>query len=329
VNPTARDEAAWIRRIRALWGPSGAEVELGDDACVLPAGRHALTTDTLVEHVDFERAWAPPQALGYKALAVNLSDLASMGAEPLSFLLTMGWPKGFEEAFVEGVLQGMYLLSKAEGIPICGGDLTESPGGLLITITAVGLQEDKPLLRSGGRPEDLLFVSGALGGPAEALRLFQSGKHLIAFDPAASPADPEQHLLDRFFRPPSQTRLGRFLARRKLATACIDISDGFARDLGRLCEASGCGAVVGSERLPVEPTSDGSGTLQSLRAALRGGEEQILLFAAPPERVEELREAPVPVHRIGRLTKAHERILVDPDGRRETIPDEGFDHFLA
>jgi thiamine-monophosphate kinase len=329
VNPTARDESAWIRRIRTLWGASGAEVDLGDDACVLPAGRHALTTDALVEHVDFERHWAPPQALGHKALAVNLSDLASMGAEPRYFLLTMGWPKGFDEAFVEGVLEGMCLLSKAEGVALCGGDLTKSPGGLLISVTAVGLQEDQPLLRSGGHPDDILFISGALGGPAEALRRFQSGQRLSAFDPATSPVDPEQRTLDRFFRPPSQTRLGLFLARRRLATACIDISDGLARDLARLCEASGCGAVVEAENLPVEPSSAGSVTLDQTRAALLGGEEQILLFAAPPERAEELREVPIRVHRIGHLTKAQERILVDPDGRREAIPEEGFDHFLG
>lgn len=329
MNPTARDESAWIRRIRTLWGPSGIEVDLGDDACVLPVGRHALTSDALVEHVDFECEWAPPQALGHKALAVNLSDLASMGAEPRYFLLTMGWPKGFSETFVEGVLEGMRRLSESEGVSLCGGDLTESPGGLLISITAVGLQEEAPLVRSGGRPEDHLFLSGALGGPAEALRRFQSGQRLTAFDPAVSPAEPEQLLLDRFFRPPSQTGLGLFLARRHLATACIDLSDGLARDLARLCEASGCGAVVEAENLPVEPASAGGVTLSAARAALRGGEEQVLLFTVPPGRADELREAPLPVHRIGRLTQGQERIVVDPDGRREGIPQEGFDHFLA
>jgi thiamine-monophosphate kinase len=304
-------------------------VDLGDDACVLQEGRLALTTDALVEHVDFERGWAPPQALGYKALAVNLSDLASMGAQPRYFLLTMGWPKGLEESFVEGVLAGMRHLSKAEGLSLCGGDLTESPGGLLISITAMGLQADRPLLRSGGRPDDLLFLSGSIGGPAAALRRFKSGEKLAVFDDAGPPNDSDVRLLDRFYRPPSQTRLGLFLARRNLATACIDVSDGTARDLGRLCEASGCGAVVESSALPVEPARDGNVNLETAREALRGGEEQVLLFAVSPERAEDLREAPIPVHRIGRLTRARGRILVDADGRREAVLEEGFDHFVA
>ncbi len=327
MNSTHRHEDAWVEHIRALWGPSPAEVGPGDDACVLAPARRAISTDTLVEGVDFELSWAPPEALGYKALADNLSDLAAMGARPEGILLTLGWPPDLEDTFIERVLGGMHALSSNEGLGLLGGDLTRAPA-VMVSITVFGRQEHEPLLRSGGRPGDLLFVSGPLGGPAEALDRFRSGQRLASFA-AAAPAEPGQRLLDRFFRPPSQTALGIFLAERRVASCCMDISDGLAKDLGRLCSASACGAEIEEDSLPMDPGLSGKGRRAAIEGALRGGEEQILLFAVHPGEEGGLASAPVPLYRVGRLVPGKDILVLNAEGHREALAEPGFDHFLA
>jgi len=326
VNPARRDERAWIQHLKALFGEPAAEIGPGDDACVLSMGRFAVTTDALVEGVDFELAWAPPQAVGYKAMAANLSDLAAMGARPRHLLLTLGWPPALDDSFVEGVLQGVQALCEMEGVGLCGGDLTRAPV-LLLSLTLLGEQRHPPLLRSGGRPGDLLCVAGELGGAAAALELFKAGERLLEFVPAAPPGEARSRVLDRFYRPPRQTALGEFLARRALATCCMDLSDGLVQDLGRLCAASGCGAEVEAACLPMDGALVGLPWEKALDFALRGGEDQILLFAIPPERAQELDEAPSPVHRIGRLVSGGALDLLVSGGGREALALQGFDHF--
>lgn len=326
MNPVRRDEGAWIKHLRALFGEPSAEIGPGDDACVLAMGRFTVTTDALVEGVDFELAWAPPQAVGYKAMASNLSDLAAMGARPKHLLVTLGWPPTLEDAFVEGVLGGIHTLCETEGVGLCGGDLTRAPV-LFLSLTLLGEQRHPPLLRSGGRPGDLLFVSGALGGAAVALERFQAGERLLEFSADAAPSEGRNGVLDRFYRPPRQNALGEFLAQSELATCCMDLSDGLVRDLGRLCEASGCGAEVEAAILPMDGALVGLPGGKALDFALRGGEEQVLLFAAAPERAHELDEAPGPVHRIGRLVPGGALDLLVAGGGREALALQGFDHF--
>lgn len=326
MNSAHRDEGAWLEQIRALFGTPSAEVGPGDDACVLASGRYAVTTDALVEGVDFELGWAPPRAIGYKAMAANLSDLAAMGALPKHLLLTAGWPASLEDSFILGVLEGLQALCEAEGVGLCGGDLTRAPV-LFLSLTLLGEQRHRPLLRSGGHPGDLLYVSGDLGGPAAALERFRSGERLPVFDLASRPIEGPQLALDRFFRPPSQTALGVFLAENEAATCCMDLSDGLIRDLGRLCEASGCGAEIAAEDLPLAPALEGLSHGEALDMALRGGEEQILLFAVEPGRVKSLDDAPGPVHRIGRLSPGGARDLLLAGGGREALALQGFDHF--
>jgi thiamine-monophosphate kinase len=289
-------------------------------------GRFAVTTDALVDGIDFELQWAPPQAVGHKAMAANLSDLAAMGARPKHLLLTLGWPPTLEDAFVEGVLQGMHALCDAEGVGLCGGDLTRAPA-LFLSLTLLGEQEHPPLLRSGGRPGHLLFVSGELGGAAVALERFQAGERLREFAPSAPSAEARSRVLDRFYRPPNQNALGEFLARRALATCCMDLSDGLVRDLQRLCEASRCGAEVEAAKLPMDASLAGLPEERALGLALKGGEEQVLLFAVAPERAHELDEAPGPVHRIGRLVPGGPLALLVAGGGREALALQGFDHF--
>jgi len=317
-----RDERAWLSHIRGLWGSAGLAPGHGDDVALLPVARYAVTTDFLAESRDFERGWAPWEAVGYKALAVNLSDLASSGARPGFFFLTLALPDDLPDRAVERLLEGLHGLSEREGCLLAGGDLSGSRSGLCISVTAVGYQEEPPLFRSGARPGDLLFVSGHLGGPRAALSSFRAGARLRRFDPRLAGQEPAADLLDRFFRPPSQTALGRFLARSGVCTACLDLSDGLAADLRRLCEASGCGAVVDAGALPVQPGIEGDGTA----LALEGGEEQLLLFAVRPEAVKLLAGAPAALFPVGTLT-AGRRVGLLRQGRTSALQVRGFDHF--
>ncbi len=319
-----RDEAGWIRFIRQVWGPSGAELDLGDDAAVLPFDRYAITTDALLEGVDFERAWGPPEAVGHKALAVNLSDLAAVGARPRFGLLTLALPGDVGDPWVEGLLRGMRRLALREGVGLCGGDLSRSRSGVVVSLTLLGLLEGPPLTRSGGRPGDLLFVSGPLGAARAALRAFGAGASLRSFGDLP-PRTPRLALLDRFFRPPSQTEAGLRLSREKLASAALDLSDGFARDLHRLLEASGCGAEVEARAVPVDPLA-GSGE-EALREAILGGEDQVLLFAVPERKAGAVaRHLPGAIP-VGRLRKRPGCDLLWPGGVREPLSPAGFDHF--
>ncbi|MEW6756678.1 MAG: thiamine-phosphate kinase [Acidobacteriota bacterium] len=320
-----RGEADWIRHIQSTWGPSGAEVDLGDDACVLPSARYAMTTDALLEGVDFERRWAPAEALGNKALAANLSDLAAVGARPRFLLLTLGIPGDLGDDFVEGLLEGMRTLARRESVGLCGGDLSASPGGLVLSLTLIGLAGERPLTRAGGRPGDALYVSGPVGGARAALRALKRGAILERFADVR-PTDPLQGLLDRFYRPPGQTELGLALARPGGASCCIDVSDGLAMDLHRLCEASGCGAVVEAERIPVD-TLAGGWSEESVREAILGGEDQVLLFAAGGEPDPARGGGVGSPFRIGRLVEGAACELRWPGGRSEPLLPKGFDHF--
>lgn len=217
---------------------SGVAVGIGDDACVLDGGL-VVSTDMLVEGVDFDPARMPPAAVGHRAAAASLSDMAAMGAEPLCLLAALGLPEGFTDA--AGIAAGM----AEHGVPLVGGDLSRAPV-VTLAVTALG-RAARPVLRSGGRPGDLLVVTGTLGGQAAS-----------GYTARVTPRLAE----------------GRALA--AVATAMIDVSDGVATDVRRLAAASGTGAVVELERLP---RADGA----SVEQAAAGGEDFELLAAVPPD----------------------------------------------
>ena len=324
INPRKRDEASWLGLISEIWEPFGLAPGHGDDAVVLPPAQYAVSTDFLAEGVDFEREWGPPDALGCKALAVNLSDIASSGAKPAWFFLTLALPEDLEESYVERLLRGMRDRSLREEVRLAGGDLSASRSGLCVSITVLGVQEGRPLRRDGGKPGDSLFVSGPLGGPRAALARFKNGERLEFFDVDKAPEGP-QKLLDRFFRPPSQTALGLFLSKEIAVGACMDVSDGLGRDLGRICEASGCGAEIEASAVPPEKWEGGWASLDD---AVAGGEEQVLLFSAPQSQKHLLETAPMPLFEIGRLASGRGVTLLK-DGQRMAVSGVGFDHFAA
>lgn len=300
----------------------GVRLGIGDDAAVLepPAGRALVAAlDTLVEGVHFPAGFAPAD-IGWRALAVNLSDLAAMGAEPLWALLGLTLPRA-EPDWLEGFAEGFFELAGAHGVTLVGGDTTRGP--LTVTVQLIGAVEPgRALRRAGARPGDLVCVSGTLGDAAAGLAALSQ--------PAPSRRAAAQRLIERFRRPAPRVALGRAL--RGLASAAIDVSDGFAADLGHLCQASGVGASVDLSRLPL---SDALSALhpgeRAWPHALGGGDDYELLFTLPPEHAGALPELGaalgVSLSRVGEVEREPGLRLRGREGRPYVLEHAGYRHF--
>jgi thiamine-monophosphate kinase len=312
-----------IRRLASAAGiaASGfarpAAVGIGDDAAVLdipPSMQLVVTTDTLVAGIHFANDTGPAD-LGYKALAVNLSDLAAMGAEPAWHFLCLSGPRP-EGDWLERFAAGMGELAAAEGTQLAGGDMTGGP--LSVTITALGLvPRGQALLRSTARPGDLVVVSGVPGLAARALA-----------DPAPTGAGGDAARA-RLTRPQPRLALGQALRGR--ATACIDVSDGLAADLGHVLEASGLGGELWLERLPVTPAFDPLEEHARWNLQLGGGDDYELCFTLPPQRASELDELAgrggVELAVVGRVSDQEGLRCLRPDGAAFVPERSGWDHF--
>lgn len=299
-------------------------IGIGDDAAVLGLARGeewVACVDTLVEGVHFPSATTPAD-LGWKSLAVNLSDLAAMGAEPRFALLALTLPAD-DPAFVRGFAIGFGILARRHGVALVGGDTTRGP--LAVSVTALGaVPRGTALRRAGARVGDDLWVSGTPGDAAAGLALWQGGLADVAPRAAAT-------LRRRLDRPEPRVALG--LALRGLASAAIDISDGLLADLGHVLAASGVGARIERDAVPVStalrravPDADARA-----RLALAGGDDYELLFTAPPSRAARLRAAAagvgVPIARIGRIEAGRRLVVVDGDGRTWDPGRRGYVHF--
>jgi thiamine-monophosphate kinase len=308
---------------------SSLRVGIGDDAAVVrPAGAREdwlITTDLLLEDVDFRRNWSTPAQLGHKALAVNLSDLAAMGARPRLFFVSLALPSECRSGWIRSFYRGMISLGKRWDAGLAGGDLSRSDSGILISITAVGESASrKVLLRTGAKPGDLLCVTGTLGKAAAGLSLLEAGR-------CRGRNAAERAALSAQRTPEPRCEVGHWLAKRRLATAAMDLSDGLSSDLRRLAASSGVGATVDGSRLPVFTDSARWG-FDPLRLALHGGEDFELLFTVPARRLAQLmqRYPPgfPPISVIGSITR-HRRIQwrPAPDARLSALEPLGWDHF--
>lgn len=292
---------------------------IGDDCALLhppPGTWLAVSMDTLVEGRHF-LAGAEPDALGHKALAVNLSDLAAMGAEPAWATLSLTLPQA-DRAWLGEFMAGFAALAAPHRVQLVGGDTTRGP--LSITVQVHGFVDPAAVLRrSAGRPGDRLFVSGTVGDAGLALER-------LAKSPSAAL---DAHLAARLHRPTPRVALGRLLAGR--ATAAIDVSDGLVADLGHICEASACGARITLERLPLSPAVAAACAGGDWRCALAGGDDYELLFSVAPGQVDEVqaacRAAGEAVQEIGSLVAGAGVTVVYPDGRLSRGVPGGFDHF--
>jgi thiamine-monophosphate kinase len=313
------------RYFRAL-GIARPDVALGvgDDAAVLelPAGaRLVAAVDTLVEDMHFPRG-CDPRSVGHRALAVNLSDLAAMGARPAWCLLALTLPHA-DPSLLAAFADGLGALARRHGVALVGGDTTRGP--FTVTLTALGVLEGAEVLRrSGARPGDLVFVSGTPGDAACGLAICQGRV-------AAVPPDDARALRERFLYPSPRVELG--LALRDLATACIDVSDGLAGDLHKLAEASACAVEIDVEDLPVsDALAAVVGLVRARELALAGGDDYELAFTAPADRADALRDRAqsegVAVRAIGRVT-AGSGVVVRHAGTVIQVSPAGFDHFAG
>ncbi|HEX7191261.1 MAG TPA: thiamine-phosphate kinase [Thermoanaerobaculia bacterium] len=296
-----KSEHEIIARLRQLFPRTG------DDAAVI--GDQVITVDMLIEDVDFTQA-VPLRFIARKSLAVNLSDLAAMGAQPRYAVVALGLP---EWVNVDMLTDALAEAAREHDIEIVGGDLSRS-GKLVIAITAIG-EAKEPLLRSGARPGDRIYVSRPLGGAAAGLAFL--GKPLD--DMPYALREFAQSAVQRQIDPEPEVELGMKLV--GVATACIDISDGLSTDLDHLCQASNAGAEIARERIPVFPGLIESG-LNVRDAVLNGGEEYALLFTSRLRESELSTRVGRPVYAIGRIVEGRG---VKLDG--EPLPPRGWDHF--
>jgi thiamine-monophosphate kinase len=324
-----------IARVRARVpaSPAFVVIGIGDDAAVLEPPRNRLdivTTDAAVEGVHFDRRFVDPGAIGHKVLAANLSDLAAMGAEPRTALLSLMLPDALPLAELDALLDGFLALAARTGTHLIGGNVTRSPGPLVIDVTVSGTaKRRKVLTRSGGRAGDELYLSGSVGGAAAGLAWLQQDRG------GDTPSDPAvADAVARFLRPEPRLRLGLLAGRTRAASAAMDLSDGLADAVRQLAEASGTGARIEAAALPVHPgvAAVVGDAEAALATALAGGEDYELLLAVPRRAgrrfAAAVRLARLPVTRIGALTPAGAGLtLATPAGDRP-IP-EGFEHFRA
>jgi thiamine-monophosphate kinase len=285
-----------------------------------------LTTDSLVEGVHFERRFSTARDIGYRALAVNLSDLAAMGATPRWALLSLAMPDDLPIADVEDLVGEMADLGRQFGCEVIGGNLTRSPGPLVVDVTAVGdVRPRRVLTRSGGRPGDALWVSGSIGAAAAGLEMLRAN--------VSSDAD-RAYCLARYRRPEPRVRLGAAIGQAKAARAAMDLSDGLADAAHQLAEASGCGVEIDADALPIEAAArtwwEQSGQDPVLRA-MSSGDDYELLIAVPRMwggRLRHVRSrvAAPALTRIGVLTKDPGTRVLKRNGAREPLPG-GFVHW--
>ena len=298
-----------------------AALGVGDDCALLqptPGMQLAVSSDMLVEGRHFLSTVAP-ERLGHKALAVNLSDLAACGAEPLAFTLALAMPRA-EDSFLAPFAQGLFELAEAQGIELVGGDTTAGPLNICITVFGQ-VPAGQALLRSGARPGDALWVSGTLGDARLALEVFRGRVALpgVAFD-----------TVRRAMELP-QPRVALGLALRGLATSAIDLSDGLLGDLGHVLKRSGVGATVDVDALPRSAVLVEQPRALQHECLLAGGDDYELLFTAPPAADAAVRAAGaaagVAVTRCGLIEDQAGLRVIDAAGRTVPTPWRGFDHF--
>ncbi|MBI4216836.1 MAG: thiamine-phosphate kinase [Chloroflexi bacterium] len=313
-----------VERLKVAQPPPPGELLLGigDDAAAWRPGQgvELATTDTLVQGVHFTIGFGSWVDLGWKALAVNISDLAAMGGLSRYCLVTLGLPPDAEVEWITDLYQGMAEAARQYDVGIVGGDIVRSPV-VFVTVALMGpAPEGKLLTRSAARPGDQIAVTGYVGSSAAGLRMMQ--KHLVLEERAVG------YLRQAHLRPQPRVAEGRLLVAQGVKSA-IDISDGLLGDLAHICEASGVGARLYLEKVPSHPWVQAAFGDEALRLALSGGEDYELLFTAPAEMVRAVQEAAsLLITVLGEITPEPRGrvVLVDAEGQEVSPQELGWDH---
>ena len=275
-----------------------------------------VTTDFSLEGVHFRREWHPPESIGHRCLARGLSDIAAMGGDPVAAFLSLALPAKLPQAWVDRFFRGFLKLAREFGVTLAGGDIAQSPAGVLADIMVVGsIPKGTAVARSGAKPGDRIYVTGALGGSAATLRFLFSGRKKI-----------ETKEFRCHFFPTPRIRVGTALRKKKIPSAMIDISDGLSTDLGHICDRSGVGAEVWTNAIPMGKTGRPTEAVE-FNFALHGGEDYELLFTAPRNRRVPHQIAGVKITCIGNILRGRGMLLVDESGSRSVLKPGGWEHF--
>ena len=298
--------------------PARVIESIGDDCALLstlPGTQTLVTTDFSIEGVHFRRQWHPADSVGHRCLVRGLSDIAAMGGEPFAAFLSLALPGGLPQRWADQFFDGLLALAKSAGVTLAGGDLSQSPAGVLADITVVGtVAEGRAILRSTASPGDRIFVSGELGAPYALLEQMYASPER-RFRASSYPAH---------FYPQAQLALARFLAEKQFPSAMIDISDGLSIDLARLCRASRVGAILQENAIPIASLNRHE---VELRHALHGGDEYQLLFTVPPGRRLPRQYKGIPLSLIGYITEGEEVAIEHENGYTTELEPLGWEHF--
>ena len=309
---------------------------IGDDCAVLLLDNgkfQVLTTDALVESVHFNLKYQQPEKLGWKTLAVSISDVAAMGARPQFAVLSLGIPQTLPMEFLDRFYKGLNQASSQYQVAVVGGDTVASPKHLFINLALLGETfEKKVFTRAGARPGDALLVTGTLGDSAAGLELLKTKRKQIDI-----PQGLQRKLIQKHLKPEPRMETARWLAQSRLnITSMIDISDGLAQDLGHILKASGVGAELWKAHIPLSKSiikAEKTMGFSALELALGGGEDYELLFTLSPEdvnnlNIESITQAGPPVTQIGVITATKGIRLVEVNGHKRLLQrPEGFNHF--
>ncbi len=328
-----------IEQIRRLTGSGSADLlqGIGDDCAVIEKTAETvqlLTMDTLIESIHFDCSWHPPKKLGRKVVAVNVSDIAAMGGQPVFALLSLGLPADFDDQWLAGFSAGLTGACREYGCLLIGGDTVCSPDRRALTLTVIGeMKKEQVLYRHGARPGDTVWVSGPLGLAAAGLDLFRSGE---------MPDIPELQLLqEAHLDPHARVGLAVLLAQSGLVHAMMDLSDGLATDLSHLCEQSNVGARIMAERLPdYGKLTAAADFLQQdpIEWMISGGEDYELLFTADPADSKKLLKlitlCDYAIYPVGSIVEGKGVTLIRDPGEKgsdheQNISYQGYDHFTV
>ena len=300
---------------------------LQDDAAVISLSNQEqliTTTDTMIAGVHFFDD-AAPEEIASKLLAINVSDLAAMGASPMGYLLAAAFTSAIDDTWLAGFVARLGEDQHWYGMHLLGGDTVSTPGPLTLTITALGrIVKDQVLTRSAAQPGDQVYVSGTIGDSALGLALL---KHEIS----AIDDQQRQALIDRYRRPQPRFELGQRLF--GVAHAVTDVSDGLVADLNNICESSGVGAVLKTHRVPLSEAASAivEANASLMTTMLTGGDDYELIFTAPGESVDEIdviaRELNLNISHIGDITDGHSVTVFDAENQKIDLETIGYQHF--